>query len=444
MLLLVDNDEPELLEFQAFGEERVGADDDVHGAALKTFLRLLRLGRCNQPGEPSDLDREALEPLHEVCIVLASEEGGRADQCHLKSGHCDDEGGAERDLGLSEADVTAHKPVHRLALLEIAEDFSDGAFLVVGFFIGKAIDELGKCRIRLDHRRRARRALGGDADEIAGDFANPLLHPRLAPLPGFAAKAIEGHALVLASVAGQQLDVFDGQIELVAARIADRDAVVRGLADRHLGQAVVPADSVLGVNDEVAGRQGGDLGEEGVGILAAPAAADQPVAEHVLLGQNRNIGSRKAVVQGEHEERRLRFRSERFRPAFDDLLRLQPMVFEQAGKALARAFGIAGEDNLLSASAELVDVVRDRFINIGIARALRSEIARRLDSEIDDGRAFGFGEGRGAVDRARLHRLVPFIVGYVERSRRERPVAARLGGHHPGPVLKVIFDALVA
>jgi hypothetical protein len=37
----------------------------------------------------------------------------------------------------------------------------------------------------------AGRALGGGLEQLAGDLADALLHPRLAPLPGLAAQLVE-------------------------------------------------------------------------------------------------------------------------------------------------------------------------------------------------------------------------------------------------------------
>ena len=71
---------------------------------------------------------------------------------------------------------------------------------------------------------------------------------------------------------------------------------MRALADRNRGQPLVAADAVLGVDDEVAGGEGGEFGEEGVGGFLALVAADQPVAEHVLLGEDRDVRGGEAVI----------------------------------------------------------------------------------------------------------------------------------------------------
>ncbi|KAK0338877.1 hypothetical protein LTR94_036803, partial [Friedmanniomyces endolithicus] len=73
-LFLIDDDEAEALEIDALGEQRVGADDDVDRARGQALLDLLRLGGGDEAGETPDLQREALEPLQEILVVLTREQ----------------------------------------------------------------------------------------------------------------------------------------------------------------------------------------------------------------------------------------------------------------------------------------------------------------------------------------------------------------------------------
>ena len=176
--------------------------------------------RGDEAGEPADADREALETLDEVVVMLAGEQGGRADHRDLHAGHRRDEGGAQRDLGLAEADIADDQPVHRLAGGEIGEHVVDRAVLIVGFLIGEAIDEGGvAAAVGLGDLGRAQRAVGGGGDQLAGDLADALLHPRLAALPRLAAELVERDALALRAVAGEHVEILDRDVELVAAGI---------------------------------------------------------------------------------------------------------------------------------------------------------------------------------------------------------------------------------
>src|SRR6476660_10254763 len=110
--------------------------------------------------------------------------------------------------------------------------------------------------------------------------------------------------------------------------------------------------------------------KECVGGLAPLAPENPPVAEHVLLGEDRDIRRRETVLEWEHEERRLRLAAQCFLPGIGELVRLQPMVFEQPEQALARAFGVARGHDLVAASAQFRDMACYRLIDIRLLGAL--------------------------------------------------------------------------
>ena len=89
-------------------------------------------------------------------------------------------------------------------------------------------------------------------DQLGGDLAQALLEAGLARLPADSAEPVELRAVLGRAVAGQQLDVLDRQVQLVAARIGELQAVVRGAQRRDGGEPVEAADAVVGVHHEVA------------------------------------------------------------------------------------------------------------------------------------------------------------------------------------------------
>ena len=139
-----------------------------------------------------------------------------------------EECGAQSDFGLAEADIAANEPVHRPAGIEIVEHGRNRGELIVGLLIGKAGAEfvVGAGRDG-EPRRFAQQPLGGDLDQLAGDLADAVLHPRLARLPGAAAEPVELDAGAFGAVARQQLDVLDRQEQLVAGGVMNFEAVVR-------------------------------------------------------------------------------------------------------------------------------------------------------------------------------------------------------------------------
>src|SRR5581483_9543043 len=98
----------------------------------------------------------------------------------------------------------------------------------VGLLVGESGAELvvGAWR-HGELRRLAQLPLGGDLDQFAGDLAYAVLHPRLARLPAAGAEAVEIDMRAFGAVAREQLDVLDGEKQLVAAGVMQFEAVVR-------------------------------------------------------------------------------------------------------------------------------------------------------------------------------------------------------------------------
>ena len=84
-----------------------------------------------------------------------------------------------------------------------------------------------------------------------------------------------------------------------------------------------------------------------------------------------------------NEERRLGLGAECFLPAADLFVRLEAMVFEQAGEALAGAAGVAGENDRVAAPAQVGDVLGDGFVDVRLLGSLGCEIACWLDTEVE-------------------------------------------------------------
>ena len=234
-LFFVDDDQAEVLELDRFGDHRMGADDDVDMTARQSVARLLRFARGDQTRQAADIDRETFETLDKIGVMLAREQRRWHDHRDLHPRHRRDEGGTQRNLGLAEPDVAAHQPVHRLPRRHVGEHIADRAVLIVGFLIGKAVGKGGVGGVRREQFPRAQRALRRSREQLAGDLADTLLHPRLAALPRFAAKPVKRDAVAFAAVARKDVEIFDRNVELVAARIGQRDAIMRAFTDRDRG-----------------------------------------------------------------------------------------------------------------------------------------------------------------------------------------------------------------
>src|SRR3546814_864470 len=109
--------------------------------------------------------------------------------------------------------------------------------------------------------------------------------------------------VALAAVAREDVEIFDRDVELVAAGVSERDAVVRAAADRNLGQPLIAADAMIQVDDEIADAERREFGEEGVGALAAFLAADETLAEDILFGEQADHVGGEAVVERKDDHR---------------------------------------------------------------------------------------------------------------------------------------------
>jgi hypothetical protein len=199
------------------------------------------------------------------------------------------------------------------------------------------------------------------------------------------------------------------------------------------------------VDNEIAGGEGREFGEESVGAFLAFGAANKAVAQHVLLGEDGKVGGGEAVVERQDDEGGCAFGREALRllPVGGEGERACLVLFQQAGEALACAGGIAGDDDLAPIGLALVvDMDGDGVVDVGALCTLRREIARGIDAEIEHRRAFRLVERRGDVDRVRGDGGDPFAGGGVELIGGERAIASGSAGLRRDAVGMVIADRL--
>ena len=110
-------------------------------SAMPFFTFASSFGRDEARGL-RDIDRMPAQALGESLGVLARQQRRRHHDGDLLAVHRGDEGGAQRDLGLAEADIAADEPIHRPAGVEIVEHGADGGELILGLLVGKAGAEL--------------------------------------------------------------------------------------------------------------------------------------------------------------------------------------------------------------------------------------------------------------------------------------------------------------
>ena len=74
--------------------------------------------------------------------MLAREQRGRHHHRHLEAVQAATNAALQRHLGLAEADVAAHQPVHRLAGGQVLQHGADAGGLVLGLAVREARHEL--------------------------------------------------------------------------------------------------------------------------------------------------------------------------------------------------------------------------------------------------------------------------------------------------------------
>ncbi len=106
-LLFVDDEQAELLKFYVFGEQAVGADDDVHFAGFEVDESFFLFGGAAEAAEHFDAHGKGGEAMLESFEMLEGEDGsGREDRDLLAVGD-GFEGGAHGHFGFAVADVAA-------------------------------------------------------------------------------------------------------------------------------------------------------------------------------------------------------------------------------------------------------------------------------------------------------------------------------------------------
>ncbi len=93
------------------------------------------------------------EAASEIAVMLAREQRRRHDDRDLLAVDRGGEGGAQRDLGLAEADIAADEPIHRPARGHIVEHRLDRGELILRLVIGKAgaefvVEPFGRDQLR--------------------------------------------------------------------------------------------------------------------------------------------------------------------------------------------------------------------------------------------------------------------------------------------------------
>ena len=434
MLLLVDDQQAEILELDALGQQRVRAADDVDGPVLEPFLgRLGFLGR-HQARQAADVERHALEALDEGAVMLAGQQGRRPDHRHLLARHGGDEGGPQRHLGLAEAHVAADQPVHRLAGGKIVHDVGDRLQLVIGLGIGEARAEfLVQALGRTERLASPDRALGGDLDQAVGHVGNALLQLGLARLPGDAAQPVEDGPLLARAVTAQHVDVLDRHEELVATVVGEPQAVVAGVMDLERHETLVAPDAMLAMHHEVAVAERRCFGNEPLRRATLLGRSRQAVAKDVLLADDLQPIEDEAMLQRPDDDGHdAGWQCLHHGEVGGEHRRGGAVLLQEVLQARGRAVGVARDDDAATGGGGRLHMLGHLVEQVhALRRARLRETLVTAAAEVD--RVHGAKrriEGRELRDGATVEQPFPFRRLQIEPFRRDGLVVCT-PGHAP-------------
>jgi hypothetical protein len=254
-MFLVHHEEAQRAELDVLLEQPVGPDDDVELTLLEAPQRLAVLRSGAEAREHVDAHGIALEARAKRLEMLRRQDGRGDEHGHLLPGQHGQERSAHRHLGLAEADVAAHQPIHRPRAAEVGDDLLDGALLARGFLKGEARRELLVEPVGGFVRRAVvRLARGIDFHQVVRHGEDGLLGLRLDALPRRAAELVErGRRTIGTDVALHHVDAIDGHVEAIAAQVLEVQEVPLGPRHLHVLQAAVCADAVVDVHHVVVG-----------------------------------------------------------------------------------------------------------------------------------------------------------------------------------------------
>jgi len=213
--------------------------------------------------------------------------------------------GADRNLGLAEADVTTNESIHRHCPFHVALHLGDRAALVESLDVRK-----GGLHVVLPWRVDCKGVpLGGDAtliqnDKFLGDLLNGRAHLRFGAREVGTAEAVHGRRFA-ADVLANRVDLIGRHVQLVAALVGEQQVVALCAADRAADETLELADTVVVVNDVVAGLQVLECGARSARLLATRPGS---TSGQVGLGDECELraGHERAMVQSLHRDEHAR------------------------------------------------------------------------------------------------------------------------------------------
>src|SRR5215813_14239 len=271
-LLLVDNHKPKVLEFNVFGQNAVRADYDVNFALFNAFRNFFLLPGGAEAAHHLYVDGEGRKPPLEVFVMLEDQDGGRRKHCDLLVILDCLERGTHGDFSLAIADIATEQTVHGQRRLHVLLDFFGGLKLVFGLVEFEGVFKFAlPLRVRRKSMPCRSFTLGVELEQFVGHIFHGLLHARLGLGPGSAAQTAQRrpHAFT-GTIFLDQIQARERDVKLCALSKFEQHEFAGDLTLLDLLQALVHADAVLHVHDEVANGEIAEVGHESGGLRLLP------------------------------------------------------------------------------------------------------------------------------------------------------------------------------
>ena len=275
------------------------AHDDINVTAREACERLCLLLGSAKTRYHLHVYGKSAHTADNGLIVLQSEQSGRNEKCHLLAAkHCL-VGGAQSNLGLAVAYVTAKQTVHWNRLHHVALDLISCRQLAVGLLKGKGIL---KCLlvtvVRGESVSGAAHTLGVQTNEV---LCNVLcrrrctgfcLFPAFTPHFGELDKSVIG---VCTDIFGYFIELFNGDEQFVRARILNADIIARNSFTGQGFNACVATNAVGLMHHKIARFQLG-IGKNTLGaflsFFASPRHGRERKRTSACIRASRKDGER--------------------------------------------------------------------------------------------------------------------------------------------------------
>ncbi len=302
MLLFINNKQRKVFKLYVLCKQCMGADNNINLPVGKFFPCRTGFLCTHQSGKTTNTHRQSLKPFNKTLVVLSRKQCRRNDNRNLPPFHRSDEGRPECDLSFAEANVTTHQSVHRAAQSQIIDDGFNRLKLVFRFFKRKTCTEFIICTIlRQNFRGRLQLPRSCNLDKLIRHLANTFFELGFTGLPSRSAQPVHLDQHVIGTVSGQKFDIFHGKKQLVATMIDKLQTIMRRAHDINGLQTVKAANPVIDMNNIIARAKARSFRQEIVCTLL-PVAANQPVSQHILFGNYRQIFRLKTCFQTQHQQ----------------------------------------------------------------------------------------------------------------------------------------------